>query len=368
VPPGLFDPFPLRGITVRNRVAVAPMCMYCCGDRDGVANVWHVVHLGSRAVGGAGLVFTEAAAVEPRGRISAYDLGVWDDRHVDPLAAVARAVAAHGAVAGIQLAHAGRKGSVNRAWERPRQVVRPEDGGWIPVAPSPIAFSPLYGVPEALPTEEVRQIVAAFRAGAQRARAAGFQAVEVHAAHGYLLHEFLSPLSNHRSDRYGGSLENRMRLVLEVAAAVRQVWPDELPVFVRISMTDWAEPEGWTVEDSVVLGRELKSLGVDVIDCSAGLVSPQFRQAETPGYLAPLAERIRREVGIPVAVGGAITGSAQADAIVRAGQADLVMLARQELWDPYWPLHAAHALGVDLPYWPRPYHRALEPTVEKRSP
>lgn len=353
----LFAPLEIRGVRFRNRIACSPMCMYSCEACDGMANDWHFVHLASRAVGGAGLVFTEATAVEARGRISPQDLGLWDDRQIEPLLRITRFLRAHGAVPGIQLAHAGRKGSTYRPWEPRRGAVPPGDGGWIPVAPSPLRFAEGYAEPEPLDRAGITQVVAAFRAAAARALEAGFQAVEIHSAHGYLLHQFLSPLSNRRADEYGGSLENRMRIVLEVADAVREVWPERYPLFVRISATDWAEEGGWDIEQSVALARALKSRGVDVIDCSSGGNLPQAQVPLAPGYQVPFAERIRREAGIRTAAVGLITEPQQADEIVRSDRADLVVLARQFLRDPYWPLHAAKALGVDVP-WPPQYQRA----------
>jgi 2,4-dienoyl-CoA reductase-like NADH-dependent reductase (Old Yellow Enzyme family) len=357
---GLFDPLALRGVTLRNRIGVSPMCMYSCPARDGMAGSWHLVHLGSRAVGGAGLVLTEAAAVDPVGRIAPEDLGIWDDRHVEPLIPVTRFIHEHGAVAGLQLAHAGRKGSTNRNWERPRRALGPGEGGWTPLAPSAEAFSGLFAEPRAATEADLRAVVAAFAAAAGRALAAGFRLVEVHAAHGYLLHTFLSPLTNHREDAYGGSFANRTRLLLEVVAAVRRVWPEHLPLLVRLSVTDWAGAAGWDVEECVELARLLGRAGVDLIDCSAGLIHPAHRGAEAPGYQAPLAGRIRREAGVATAAVGLVLGPRQADAMVREGLADVVLVGRRMLWDPYWPLHAAHALGVQLPYWPPQYEKSLE--------
>jgi 2,4-dienoyl-CoA reductase-like NADH-dependent reductase (Old Yellow Enzyme family) len=352
--PPLFSPLALRGLELRNRIAVSPMCQY--SSVDGFASDWHVVHLGSRAVGGAGLVMTEAAAVAPNGRISPQDLGIWSDAHVETLARITRFLHAHGAASGIQLAHAGRKASTMRPWEGAAQV--PEaDGGWRPMAPSALPFRDGDVAPAALDAAGIRGVIDAFAAAARRARAAGFQIAELHAAHGYLLHEFLSPLSNRRDNAYGGSLENRMRLALEVARAVRAEWPAELPLFVRISATDWVEG-GWDLEQSVELARRLAALGVDLIDCSSGGLVPGARIPADPGYQVPFAERIRREAGLCTGAVGLITTPEQANAILAEGRADLVFLARAELRDPYWPLHAARALGVRGP-WPVQYLRAV---------
>lgn len=375
-PAHLFAPLALRGVLLRNRVAVSPMCMYSCEGRDGMANEWHLVHLGSRACGGAALVFTEATAVEARGRISPEDLGLWEDRQIEPLQRATRFVAAHGALPGIQLAHAGRKGSTHRTWAPQRGSVPAAEGGWTTVGPSAIPFAEGFDAPEALDAGGVAQIVGAFRSATERALAAGFRAVEVHAAHGYLLHQFLSPISNRRTDGYGGSLENRMRLTVEVVDAVRAVWPEELPLFVRISATDWAGPEdgaAWDLDQSVELARVLRGHGVDVLDCSSGGSLPRPRIPEGPGYQVAFAARIRREAGIRTATVGQVREPAQADTMVRSGQADLVLLARAELRDPYWPLHAARALGAELrpaseqaaelgaagaAFFPQQYHRA----------
>lgn len=361
--PGLFEPLAVRGVQFPNRIAVSPMCQY--SSREGFANDWHFVHLASRAVGGAGLVFTEATAVLPEGRISPHDLGIWDDAHVPMLARIARFVADQGAVPGIQLAHAGRKGSTGRPWEGGGAVAA-GDGGWTPVAPGPAPFDDGYPPPAALGEEGIAEIVAAFREAAGRAVGAGFQVIEIHAAHGYLLHEFLSPLSNPRADRYGGSYDNRIRLVSDVVEAVRSIWPDRLPLFVRISATEWTEG-GWNVEDSVELARRLGSVGVDLIDCSSGGNVPGVRIPIGPGYQTGFAERIRREAGVLTGAVGLITEPAQADHIVRTGQADLVLLARELLRDPYWPLRAARTLGVGAP-WPPQYLRAAPSGSPSRDP
>ncbi|HEX5387329.1 MAG TPA: NADH:flavin oxidoreductase/NADH oxidase [Gemmatimonadales bacterium] len=351
----LFTPLRVRGIELPNRIAVSPMCQY--SSPDGFATDWHLVHLGSRAVGGAGLVMTEATAVTAEGRISPHDLGIWSDAHVDPLARVVRFVRAHGAAAGMQLAHAGRKASTARPWEGGAQIP-PADGGWQPCAPSPIPFRAADSVPHELSRAEIEGIVAAFAAAARRARTAGFQVLELHAAHGYLLHEFLSPLSNRRTDEYGGSFDNRIRIVLDTVCALRETWPAELPLFVRISATDWVE-RGWDIAQSVELARRMRPLGVDLIDCSSGGTVPGAKIPLGPGYQIEFAERIRREVGICTGAVGLITDAAQANGVIARGAADLVLLARQLLRDPYWPLRAARALGVAIE-WPAQYRRAVD--------
>jgi 2,4-dienoyl-CoA reductase-like NADH-dependent reductase (Old Yellow Enzyme family) len=349
----LFAPLALRGVTVRNRIGVSPMCQYSCGA-DGVATEWHVVHLGSRAVGGAGLVITEAAAVEPAGRISANDLGLWSDDHVEPLARAARFVRAQGAVAGAQLAHAGRKAGVHRPWEGGAPLA-PGEGAWTPVAPSAVPFGPGHPVPAELDEPALARISDAFALAAARALEAGFEAVEVHAAHGYLLHEFLSPLSNRRPDQYGGSFENRVRFPLQVVAAVRRRWPDRLPLLVRVSATDWADG-GWGVEETVALARLLREAGVDLVDVSSGGLVPDARVPAGPGYQTAFAQRIRA-AGVATATVGLITSAAQADHVVRSGQADVVLLGRELLRNPYWPLQAARELRRDAPVPPQ-YLRA----------
>jgi 2,4-dienoyl-CoA reductase-like NADH-dependent reductase (Old Yellow Enzyme family) len=348
----LFTPLPLRSVTLRNRIAVSPMCQYSA--EDGRANDWHLVHLGSRAVGGAGLVVFEASAVEARGRISPADLGLWDDAQVEPLARIARFVEAHGAVAALQIAHAGRKASVRPPWEGGAPLA-PGAGGWIPVAPSALPFADGHPVPAALDRDGIRAVVASFAAAARRAAAAGFRALEVHCAHGYLLHQFLSPLSNRREDLYGGSFENRTRLAREVVHAVRDAWPEKLPLLVRISATDWM-PGGWDVEQSVQLARALEP-AVDLVDVSSGGLAWNAKVPMGPGYQTPFAERIRREAGVATGAVGMIVSPAQADHVVRSGQADLVLLARELLRDPYFPLRAAKALGHEGP-WPKQYLRA----------
>jgi 2,4-dienoyl-CoA reductase-like NADH-dependent reductase (Old Yellow Enzyme family) len=350
----LFSRLTIREVEFRNRIAVSPMCQY--SSLDGLASDWHFVHLGSRAVGGAGLVFTEAAAVEPEGRISPDDLGIWDAQHIEPLARIVRFLDAHGAVAGIQLAHAGRKASTSAPWKGGGPVGE-SDGGWQPIfAPSAVPFDTGYQVPAALDKAGIARITRCFVNAAARALDTGFRVIEIHAAHGYLLHQFLSPLSNKRDDQYGGTFENRIRLVCEVTQAVRGAWPERLPLFLRISATDWADG-GWTIEDSVTLARRLGPLGVDLVDCSSGGLVPQARIPVGPGYQTPFAERIRREANILTGAVGMITSPEQADQIIRNGQADTVLLARQFLRDPYWPLHAAHALRQEMA-WPPQYLRA----------
>ena len=351
----LFAPLILRAITFRNRIGVSPMCQY--SSVDGFASEWHLVHLGSFAVGGAGLVMTEATAVSPEGRISPQDLGIWDDAHVRMLARINAFLSAEGAVPGVQLAHAGRKASTHRPWGGGHGAVLPADGGWTNVmAPSAMAFSDSYPMPRALTLDGIADVVRSFRDAAVRALAAGFQVIELHAAHGYLLHEFLSPLSNARTDAYGGSLENRARLCLEVVHAVRDVWPDTLPLFVRISATDWTEG-GWTSDQSVQLARWLKSAGVDLIDVSTGGNVHGAKIPVGPGYQVPFAQTVRSEADIPTAAVGMITTAEQAERIVADGAADLVLLARELLRQPHWPLLAAHALGADIT-WPSQYERA----------
>ena len=348
----LFQPFTLREVTTRNRVGVSPMCQYSC--TDGLANDWHVQHLASRALGGAGLVLAEATAVEARGRISLHDLGLWKDAQVEPLARVVRNIESHGAVPGIQLAHAGRKAGTARPWEGGQPL---GDAGWEPVAPSPIPFTSAYRVPSAAAAGDLAAIRAAFREAAVRARAAGFRWLELHAAHGYLLHSFLSPLSNQRHDGYGGGFEQRIRFPLEVVRDVRRVWPERLPLAVRLSCSDWVEG-GWTLEDSIELSRRLKDEGVDLVDCSSGGSTPLALVPAAPGYQVGFAAAIRRAAGIPTAAVGLITEPTRAEAIIADGQADLVLIGRAFLRDPYWALHAARALDAPAPIPPQ-YARAF---------
>jgi 2,4-dienoyl-CoA reductase-like NADH-dependent reductase (Old Yellow Enzyme family) len=349
----LFSPLKIRSVEFANRIGVSPMCEY--SSEDGFANDWHLVHLGCRAQGGAGLVMTEASAVLPEGRISPADLGIWKDEHIPMLKRVAAFIHSQGARAGVQLAHAGRKGSMAPPFV-PEALVTPEQGGWRPVGPSAMAFAPHYGVPRALDEDGIAAVVEGFRQAAQRALEAGFDVVEIHGAHGYLLHEFLSPLANRRTDQYGGSFENRARLMLEVAEAVRGAWPEDLPLFVRISATDWADG-GWTEDESVELARRLRSHGVDLVDVSSGGMVPHAKIPAAPGYQVPFATRIRHEAAIATAAVGLITEPEQANTIIANGEADLVLLARQMLRDPYWPLRAAAALNEQAT-WPVQYLRA----------
>jgi len=340
--PRLFDPLTIKSIILRNRIGVSPMCMY--SSEDGVANDWHLVHLGARAAGGAGLVIAEATAVSPEGRISPGDAGLWADKQMEQLARINRFVKQQGAVPGIQLAHAGRKASAARPWEGGGHLTD-EAGGWPVLGPSAVEFGgTLTKVPIAMTEADIARVRAEFVMAAKRALAVGYEWVELHAAHGYLAHQFLSPRSNRRSDRYGGSFENRIRFLLETTRAVRAVWPDALPLTVRLSCTDWAEG-GWTIEESVELSLRLKAEGVDLIDCSSGGGVADAQIPVGPGYQVPFAERIRREAGIATAAVGMITQPAQADEIVAQGRADIVLLARAMLNDPHWPLHAAKALG-----------------------
>ena len=350
----LFTPLTIRDVTFRNRIAVSPMCQYSC--EDGFATDWHLVHLGSRAVGGAALVIMEASAVEAQGRISPQDHGIWKDEHIPFLSRIANFLKQQGAVAGIQLAHAGRKASTRRPWDG-AGMVPPDAGGWQPVAPSPQPFHPTDPPPAELDRAEIVGLVDAFAAAAQRAMQAGFQVVEIHGAHGYLIHEFLSPLSNQRTDEYGGSFDNRVRFALEVATAVRAVWPEGLPLFFRMSATDWVEG-GWDVAGSVELSRRLARLGVDLVDCSSGGLSPLQKIALGPGYQVPFAERIRHEAEILTGAVGLITAPQQAEEIVSSGQADLVLLAREFLRDPYFALHAEQILGESV-HPPVQYLRAF---------
>ena len=358
----LFDPLPIRGITLPNRIGVSPMCEY--SSIDGFANDWHLVHLGSRAVGGAGLVFTEATAVTPEGRISPEDLGIWDDGHVEFLSRIVRFLKSQGTVPGMQLAHAGRKGSTRRPWAEGNGAILPKDGGWVPEAPSAIPYSESYAMPQALSKDEIRHVVDAFAQGARRALEAGFQVIEIHAAHGYLIHEFCSPLSNQRTDEYGGSFENRTRLAREVVVAIRKAMPQELPLFIRISATDWKEG-GWDLDQSVELAKQLAPLGVDLVDCSsAGLVQDQ-KIVAGPGFQVPFAERIRRDAKIMTSAVGLIETKEQVVEILAKGQADLVLMAREFLRDPYWPLRAARELKIATS-WPVQYLRAAPPDSPAR--
>lgn len=349
----LFDSYTIRAVTFRNRIFVSPMCQY--SSEDGLPNDWHLVHLGSRAVGGAGLVMVEASGVSPAGRITAWDSGFWSQQHADAFRGIAGFIESTGAVSGIQLAHAGRKASTDVPW-RGGRVFRDGPHSWQTVAPSPIPFRDGEPVPHELTAGEIEEIAAQFVQSTELALDAGFRVVELHMAHGYLLHEFLSPLSNVRTDDYGGSLENRMRFPLRVAERVRQTWPDHLPLFVRISASDWAEG-GWDLAQSIEFAKRLRDLGVDLIDCSSGGAVLGAKIELGPGYQVPFARAIRAEAGVATSAVGLITEAHQADEIIRSGSADAVLLARELLRDPYWPLHAARILGVDVP-WPDQYLRA----------
>jgi len=359
----LFESFTTRGLTLPHRIVVSPMCEY--SSTDGFAHDWHLVHLGSRAVGGAALVFTEATAVTAEGRISPQDLGIYHDAHVEMLARIVRFLHEQGSAAGMQLAHAGRKGSTPRPWDG-HTSVPPEQGGWIPVAPTAEPFADTFPVPRPLETAEIPGIVNAFRDAAIRANNSGFDILELHGAHGYLMHEFLSPLTNTRTDRYGGPFDNRIRLCLEVVDAVREVWPERMPLWLRISATDWI-PGGWDVDEAVELARRVGERGVDLIDCSSGGLAMNQKIGIGPGYQVPFAERIKREADIPTGAVGLITTARQADDIIRQGQADCVLLAREMLRDPYFPLHAAQELGVKLP-WPAQYLRVAPEGTPIRHP
>ncbi|MDZ4836211.1 MAG: NADH:flavin oxidoreductase/NADH oxidase [Candidatus Melainabacteria bacterium] len=350
----LLSPLTIRGITLHNRVVVSPMCQY--SSEDGMADDWHLVHLGSRAVGGAGLVFTEAAAVTADGRITPGDLGIWDDKHIEMLTRITKFIHRMGSVAGIQLAHAGRKASCLPPWKGGAKLT-PDEGGWDVVAPSAIPFNSTDPLPVALDEKGIEEVVTAFEVAAKRALKAGFKIIEIHAAHGYLMHEFLSPLSNQRTDQYGGSLENRMRLVLRVATALRKLMPDDMPLFVRISATDWMEG-GWDVDQSVVLSTKLKEIGVDLMDCSSGALVPHAKIPAGKNYQVPFACRIREEAGMMTGAVGLITEVHQANEIVTSGSADLVFIAREFLREPYWTVKAEQALDQE-PNWPIQYGYAV---------
>jgi 2,4-dienoyl-CoA reductase-like NADH-dependent reductase (Old Yellow Enzyme family) len=354
--PYLFRPIEFRSVTLRNRIVVSPMCQYSADT--GVPDDWHFVHLGARAVGGAGLVFTEATHVEPRGRITPHCLGLWNNTQRDALRRIASFVAAQGAAPGIQLAHAGRKASISIPW-RGNRPIAPGEGGWDVIGPSAIPFADGHPVPRAMDDGDIAQVLDAFRDATIRAREAGFEVIELHAAHGYLIHEFLSPLSNHRTDGYGGALENRARFLMETVDAIRREWPDDKPLFVRLSCTDWIEGEGWTIDDSVALAKLLAARGdVDLIDCSSGGSDPRQRIPIHPGYQIPFAERIRREAGIATSAVGLLHSPDGAEEVLANGRADLVVLGRSMLADPYWPLHAARALRADGVAWPVQYERS----------
>ncbi len=353
----LFEPLTLRGVTLRNRIGVSPMCQYSC--ENGMATDWHLVHLGSRAVGGAALVIAEATAVEARGRISPHDLGIWSDAHAEPLARIAHFIQQQGAVPGIQIAHAGRKAGTQRPWEG-HHPLSDEEGGWAILAPSAVPYADNYRTPVAMTLDDIAQVQAAFRDAAARADAAGFEWLELHGAHGYLIHEFLSPIANQRDDAYGGSFENRIRFLLETVRAIQTVWSKAKPFTVRLSCTDWIEG-GWSSDDTVEVARRLKTEGVDLIDCSSGGISPQQQlpnKSGYPGYQVPFAEAVRHGAGIPTAAVGLISAPTHADAIIRSGRADLVLLARELLRSPYWALHAAQELKQLVPVPPQ-YLRAF---------
>lgn len=349
----LFSPLTLRSITFRNRIFVSPMCQY--SSVDGMPNDWHLVHLGSRAVGGAGLVMVEASAVDPIGRISPDDSGIWSDAHTEAFRPIAAFIKAQGAVPAIQIAHAGRKASTQVPWMKGSGLAD-DERGWEPIGPSALAFADGYRAPRAMTSSDIDFTVEQFVAATKRALVAGFEVVEIHAAHGYLLHEFLSPLSNLRADEYGGSLENRMRFPLRVVEAVRRAWPEQLPLFIRISATDWSDG-GWDLEQSIVFATRTKALGVDLVDCSSGGNVAGARIPLGPGYQAAFSREIRKAAGIATGAVGLITGAKQAEGILANGEADVVLLARQLLRDPYWPLHAARELDVEVD-WPKQYLRA----------
>jgi 2,4-dienoyl-CoA reductase-like NADH-dependent reductase (Old Yellow Enzyme family) len=352
--PHLFEPFTLRGVTLRNRIGIPPMCQY--SYQDGFSNEWQLVHLGTRAAGGAGLIIAEAAAVEPRGRITPNDVGIWSDAHIEPLAKVSHIIKSQGAVAGIQIAHAGRKANTNRPWDGGSPISENDPRWWQVIGPSAIAFSSRHQTPKEMTLEDIQATQQLFRQAAERTLAAGFEWLELHAAHGYLIHSFYSPLSNHREDAYGGSFENRVRFLLETVQTMRAVWPERLPFTVRISGTDWHE-YGWTVEDSVVLGKMLKQNGVDLVDCSSGGNAPDATIPFGPNYQVHISESVRGQAGIPTAAVGLITQARQADQIIRDGQADIVLLGREMLRNPTWPIQAAKELGYTAPI-PAQYLRA----------
>lgn len=348
----LFTPFRQRSVEFKNRIFLSPMCQY--SSEDGMPTDWHLVHLGSRAVGGVALVMVEATGVAPEGRITPWDSGIWSDRHAEAFKRITTFVREQGAVPGIQLAHAGRKASTDAPW-RGGNPLTASEGGWQPLAPSPVPFAEGYPVPREMTNEDLNKVVSQFVAATRRSLEAGFRVVEIHMAHGYLLHEFLSPISNQRTDEYGGSLQNRTRFPLQVAKAVRELWPSNLPVFVRISCTDWIDG-GWDLPQSVEFSGWLKDIGVDLIDCSSGGLTPLGKGIEAPGYQTPFAAAIRSQVGIATGALGLITHPVQAEQILVTGQADVVILAREMLRNPYWSLHTASALNVDVP-WPQQYHR-----------
>jgi 2,4-dienoyl-CoA reductase-like NADH-dependent reductase (Old Yellow Enzyme family) len=349
----LFDRLEIRSIRFKNRIAISPMCQY--SSVDGFANDWHLVHLGSRATGGAALVIQEATAVTKRGRISPDDMGLWKDEQIEPLQRITAFIKKQGSVPGIQLAHAGRKASMNSSWKGGKRVEE-SDGGWIAQAPSALPFNEEYPFPEAMPKEDIIQVIKDFKSSAIRALKAGFEVIEIHGAHGYLIHSFLSPLSNHRTDEYGGSFENRTRFVREIISNIRSIWPERLPLFLRISSTDYL-PDGWDLTSSVRLSVLVKHLDVDLIDCSSGGLIPNVRIPLGPGYQVPFAETIRKETGILTGAVGLITTAAQANEIIVTGKADMILIARESLRNPHFPLTAAKELGKDIE-WPVQYLRA----------
>ncbi|MGC9194989.1 MAG: NADH:flavin oxidoreductase/NADH oxidase [Syntrophobacteraceae bacterium] len=349
----LFEPFKIREIEFRNRVFVSPMCQY--SSQDGMPADWHLVHLGSRAVGGAALVMVEATSVSPQGRISPSDSGIWSQDHAAAFKRITRFIKDQGAVAGVQLAHAGRKASTDLPWRGGKPLFA-GNGGWQPLAPSPIAFDEQSPIPRQITPEGLEELASQFLSAARHSLEAGFEVIEIHMAHGYLLHEFLSPLSNLRTDEYGGNLENRMRFPLRIAKDLREAWPGRLPVFVRISCTDWIEG-GWDLAQSIEFCRRLKTLGIDFVDCSSGALAPGATIPAAPGFQVPFAAAVRREVQIPTGAVGLITDPAQAEQILVTGEADAVMMGREFLREPYWPLHAARALHTDID-WPLQYLRA----------
>jgi 2,4-dienoyl-CoA reductase-like NADH-dependent reductase (Old Yellow Enzyme family) len=349
----LFEPLQLRQIQLKNRIVVSPMCQY--SSEDGFANDWHLVHLGSRAVGGAALVIIEASAISPEGRITPSDLGIWKDEHIVFLKRITSFIKSQNSIPGIQLAHAGRKASHHVPWKGGAALTN-EEGSWRTMAPSAIPFKEGEPIPSGMEKEDINRLVDDFHAAAIRAKKAGFRMIEIHAAHGYLINEFLSPLSNHRTDEYGGAFNNRIRILLEIISAIQESWPKEYPIFVRLSATDWVEG-GWTLNDSVMLCRILKDEGIDLVDCSSGGISPVQKIQAGPLYQTPFAERIRKETGIRTGAVGLITTAQQAEQILSNQQADLIIMARQLLRDPYFPLHAAKDLNVDIA-WPVQYERA----------
>jgi 2,4-dienoyl-CoA reductase-like NADH-dependent reductase (Old Yellow Enzyme family) len=351
----LFSPLLIRNISLKNRITISPMCQY--SSWDGFANNWHLVHLGSRAVGGAGLIIQEATAVSPEGRITPYDMGIYKEEHLEMLQTITSFIKQQNSMAGIQLAHAGRKASCDAPWYGGKQLNN-KNGGWQTVAPSAIPFGTEENAPVELTKEGISKVIQDFRTAALRAFQAGYDVIEIHAAHGYLIHQFLSPLSNHRTDEYGGSFENRIRLLIEVVNAIREVWPGNLPLFVRISATDWAEG-GWDLEQSIKLAAVLKDKGIDLIDCSSGGLVPHVKIPVGPGYQVPFSERIKQETGIMTGAVGLITKAQQAEEILEKNQADLIILARLSLREPYFPLHASKTLG-DQVNWPKQYRRAID--------